>query len=73
MGRQRSGIVMVCLLKMLITKYPGKYDRISLEQDPKKQFSDIVNFILYKRPQAFAGGWRVNFEKTFYRFYNVPI
>ena len=67
MGKQRSAIVVAALLKVLLDY---KYIDLSIGNiDKKKQFDYICNYIVLKRPQAFTFGYRINFKKTFYRYF----
>jgi protein tyrosine/serine phosphatase len=67
MGKQRSAIVVAALLKVLLDY---RYIDLSIGNiDKKKQFDYICNYIVLKRPQAFTFGYRINFKKTFYRYF----
>jgi hypothetical protein len=67
MGKQRSAIVVAALLKVLLDY---RYIDLSIGTiDKKKQFDYICNYIVIKRPQAFTFGYRINFKKTFYRYF----
>ena len=70
MGKQRSAIVIACLLKVLID-FNYISTEISKDIDDKQQFDEICNYILSKRPQAFTFGYRINFKKSFYKFFNI--
>lgn len=73
-GKQRSGIVVAALLKLLLDSKSITLDDNYLNQSyytnsKKAQFYNIINYILSKRPQAFTYGWRINFKKTYQRFF----
>lgn len=70
-GKQRSGIVLAAFLKVLLDKQPEMYSFISTTLDKNQQFNDIVRFMLTKRPQVFTYGWKINFKKTYDRFFNL--
>ena len=70
-GKQRSAILTAVLLKILHDK-----EYISLIKIPpyvygKEQFKYICNYMLSKRPQVFTYGLRVNFEKSYIRFFGI--
>jgi len=71
MGKQRSAIVVAGLLKVLLDYKYIDLDKVPNIVDKKKQFDYICNYIVLKRPQAFTFGYRINFKKTFYRFFNI--
>ena len=64
-GKQRSAIVVAAFLKVLSDK-----NLINLPENVnQQQFESIRNFMLSKRPQVFTYGYRVNFQKTFERYF----
>jgi len=70
-GKQRSAILTAVLLKILLDN-----EYISLIKIPpfvhgKEQFKHICNYILSKRPQVFTYGLRINFEKSYIRFFGI--
>jgi protein tyrosine/serine phosphatase len=65
-GKQRSAIVVAALLKVLIDK-----QLIKLTNRTNDQFTSIYNYLLEKRPQVFTYGLRVNFEKSYKRFFKL--
>lgn len=65
-GKQRSAIVVAALLKVLIDK-----QLIKLTNHTNNQFTSIYNYLLEKRPQVFTYGLRVNFEKSYKRFFKL--
>ena len=73
-GKQRSAIAMAAFLKIL---NDNKY--INLTSIPQNniekslQFEEICNYLLTKRPQVFTYGYRVNFSKTFKRYFNINL
>jgi hypothetical protein len=69
-GKQRSGIVVAALLYML-----HRHQQIDcLKVDGRTDIeSALFNYILSKRPQAFTYGFRINFLKSFQRFYGIRI
>jgi protein-tyrosine phosphatase len=69
MGKQRSAIVVAGLLKVLLDYKYIDLDKVPNIVDEKKQFDYICNYIVIKRPQAFTFGYRINFKKTFYRYF----
>lgn len=66
-GKQRSAIITAAFLKILIDSQ--KIDIIKPESNMTSQFNSIVNYILNKRPQAFTYGFRINFKKTYKRYF----
>ena len=69
MGKQRSAIVVAALLKVLLDYKYIELKQVPNVDDKKKQFHYICNYIVFKRPQAFTFGYRINFKKTFYRYF----
>lgn len=70
-GKQRSAIVVAALLKVLLDKQHLKLPEIPKTNCPKKQFRNIYNYLLKKRPQVFTYGLRINFEPTYQRFFKI--
>ena len=85
-GKQRSAIVMVCLIKILMESNNegikrrllsgSEIQNIEIQElikkcDKKSQFYKIINYIRSKRPQAFSYGFKINFKKSYYRYFNV--
>lgn len=70
-GKQRSAIVVAALLKVLTDKNYITLPEIQNTNCPKKQFEDIYNYLLEKRPQVFTYGLRINFEPTYRRFFKI--
>jgi len=69
-GKQRSCAFTAALLKSILD------DRLDIEgleteNDPKQQFKNIINFILSKRYQAFTFGYRINFKKSYERYFKI--
>lgn len=64
-GKQRSAIVVAALLKVLDDKHLININKTS------DQYTSIYNYLLEKRPQVFTYGLRVNFEKSYKRFFKV--
>lgn len=86
-GKQRSAIVVAALLKVLsdnnyisvlppvkqldLSKYNlSKYNLCKYTRNIQ-QYQNICNYIISKRYQAFTYGYRVNFEPTFLRYFNL--
>lgn len=65
-GKQRSCIVLAAFLQMLILVYKEEYTYISQN---KESIDDIKKFINSKRPQAFMFGLRINFRKSYERYF----
>ena len=71
-GKQRSAILVAAFLKVLndngyigLTEIPENNIQKSL------QFQQICNFMLTKRPQVFTYGYKINFIKTYKRYFNL--
>jgi len=62
MGKQRSAIFMAALLYTLVNQ-----NKFTL---PKNN-STVFQYILSKRPQAFTHGYRINFKKSFDRYFSL--
>ena len=73
-GKQRSAIVIASFLKILTTL---EYDIqelsnfSSLTDGEIYQFKQIIKYINKKRPQAFTYGYRINFEKSYKKFFKL--
>lgn len=63
-GKQRSAIVVAALLYSIFMETQDKYDNEQLAQH-------VFSVILAERPQAFTFGYRINFLKTFRRFFKL--
>jgi protein tyrosine/serine phosphatase len=70
MGKQRSAIFTAALLKVMLDN-GIKIQNLEKQSDKKKEFDNIIKFILSKRYQAFTFGYRVNFKKTYKRYFNI--
>lgn len=68
-GKQRSCILVAALLKVLLDTNVIEISSIPKSINPKSQFFQIVQYIIYKRPQAFTYGFKINFRKTYERFF----
>jgi len=60
-GKQRSAIVVAAFLYMYKGLSPKTIDN----------YHDVFQYITHKRPQAFTYGLRINFLKTFLRFFEL--
>lgn len=70
-GKQRSAIVVAALLKVLLDYNYIKIDQIPNTKNKHNQFNYIYNYMLQKRPKVFSYGLRINFEKSFKRYFNL--
>jgi hypothetical protein len=71
-GKQRSCIVLAAFLRTLLDQHGGEYNFISnINNSEKITFDNIKKFILSKRPQAFMYGLRVNFQSSYYGYFNT--
>jgi dual specificity phosphatase 12 len=70
-GKQRSAIVTAALLKVLVDNNYINITDIPKQSNKIKQFNYIYNYMLSKRPKVFSYGFRVNFEKTYFRYFNI--
>lgn len=70
-GKQRSAIVVTALLKVLLDNNYIELPEIPTSQCQITQYKNIYNYLLTKRPQVFSYGFRINFEKSFKRFFNI--
>jgi protein-tyrosine phosphatase len=68
-GKQRSGILVAAFLKYLLDRGVIQLNTVK-SSNPKTQFEQISNYIQSKRPQVFTYGYRVNFKRTYERFFN---
>jgi len=71
-GKQRSAILTAALLKVLLDNNYINITDIPKQTNKIKQFNYIYNYMLSKRPKVFSYGFRVNFEKTYFRYFNIP-
>jgi len=71
-GKQRSAILTAALLKVLLDNNYINITGIPKQSNKIKQFNYIYNYMLSKRPKVFSYGFRVNFEKTYFRYFNIP-
>ena len=69
-GKQRSAVFTAALLKKIIES-DIKIDGLEKNTDQKKEFENIINFILSKRYQAFTFGYRINFKKSYERYFKI--
>lgn len=77
-GKQRSGIVVAGLLKKLLDSndIDLNFNKKIADKDTsitdinRNEFYNIINYIVSKRPQVFTYGFRINFKKTYKRFFN---
>jgi hypothetical protein len=73
-GKQRSGILVAALLFVLIN---GSYippQTIQLKTIPKSRqilADKVFAFVLSRRPQVFTFGLKINFMKSFKRYFNL--
>jgi hypothetical protein len=71
-GKQRSCIVIAAFLKYMLDNNKLVIRNVPRQHiNQRQQLMDIINFIVEKRPQAFTYGFRINFEKTFLRFFSI--
>lgn len=71
MGKQRSAIFVAALLKLLLDNNINIENLNNVNDNDKKQFENIVNFMLSKRYQVFTFGYRINFKKTYERYFKI--
>lgn len=69
-GKQRSAIFVAALLKSMLDN-GTKVENLEKIEDKKKEFDNIINFILSKRYHAFTFGYRVNFKKSYERYFKI--
>lgn len=70
-GAQRSAIVVAAFLKILLDKKLIQIPEIPDTNNPKKQYKLIYKYMLSKRPRVFTYGFRVNFDKSYKRFFHL--
>jgi len=71
-GKQRSAMFTAALLKvMLDNSNELEFENLKNDNDKKKQFDNIINFILSKRYHAFTFGYRINFKKSYERHFKL--
>lgn len=72
-GKQRSAIIAASFIKILLDNKHKSVSQIipSHSENPKYQFKSIVKYMLTKRPQVFTYGFRINFKKTYKRYFNI--
>jgi protein-tyrosine phosphatase len=71
-GKQRSAIFVAALLKTILDNNCGlKIENLEKNQDITQEYKDIINFILSKRYHAFTYGFRINFEKSYKRYFKI--
>lgn len=70
-GKQRSAIVVAALLKVLLDYNYINIDQIPNTTNKHTQFNYIYNYMLLKRPKVFSYGLRINFQKSFKRYFNL--
>lgn len=69
-GKQRSAIVVAALLKSLLDRGYIILD-IPESKDKTDQFYNICDYISKKRSQVFTHGLRINFDRSYKRFYEI--
>lgn len=69
-GKQRSAIVVAALLKRLLDKNHITIDSIPTNISKEQQYQLIYDYLLSKRSQVFTYGLRINFDRTYKRFFN---
>jgi protein tyrosine/serine phosphatase len=69
-GKQRSAIVVAALLKRLLDKNYITIDSIPTNISKEQQYQLIYDYLLSKRSQVFTYGLRINFDRTYKRFFN---
>ncbi len=75
-GKQRSGIVVAAFLyKLIITEYlsPQAINLTYATCSKEQLASNIVSYMLTKRPQVFTYGFRINFIRSFRRFFGLSV
>lgn len=73
-GKQRSGILVAAILYVLLSGHYILPQTIGLTNLPstRKSLADyIFRFILSRRPQVFTFGFKINFIKSFERYFNL--
>ncbi len=69
-SKQRSAIFTAALLKSLVDNDIICIDSIS-KNNNTIQFYSIINYLLSKRSHVFTYGFRINFKKSFYRYFKI--
>lgn len=69
-GKQRSAVFTAALLKKMLDN-GVKIDGVEKNIDQKKEFENIISFILSKRYHAFTFGYRINFKKSYERYFKI--
>jgi protein tyrosine/serine phosphatase len=72
-GAQRSAIVVAAFLKILLDKNLVQIPDIPSYPrfNQNEQFKHIYNFLLKRRPRVFTYGFRINFERSYKRFFHI--
>lgn len=71
-GKQRSAIVMATILFEMFLQENKCNDENYIDSTHKQRLeNDVFTLILSQRPQAFTYGYRINFYKTFRRYFNL--
>lgn len=70
-SKQRSAIVTASLLKNLIDNEYIQLNGVISKENTKKQFYSIVDYMLSLRPYVFTYGFRINFKKSFFRYFKI--
>jgi hypothetical protein len=69
-GKQRSAALTAALIKTLIDdNCPLEEIKNLKNENFDKEFNNIIKFILSKRYHAFTFGFRINFKKSYYRYF----
>jgi hypothetical protein len=72
-GKQRSAILMAALLfQMFLDDTNGNQENYIDDEHKQRLENDVFTLILAKRPQAFTYGYRINFYKSFRRYFKMP-
>jgi protein-tyrosine phosphatase len=69
-GKQRSAIFVAALLKTMLDN-GLKIDNLETNDNKTIEYNNIINFILSKRYHAFTFGFKINFEKSYKRYFNI--
>lgn len=76
-GKQRSAIITASFIKLLLDEKKiqllesNKNNQLVKKKSNLDQFKMIVKYMLNQRPQVFTYGYRINFEKTYKRYFNI--
>lgn len=70
-GKQRSAIVVAALLKSLLDQNYIKIQEIPKTVCKTQQFYNIYYYLLAKRKRVFTYGLRINFEKSYKRYFRI--